>query len=87
MGEWEDASYVAASRIRMDMLAKLNTPKIPSVLASNMKMSRSHISRALKQLESRDLIICKTPNAKRAKVYGITHNGRQALESAEKLRS
>lgn len=85
MEDWETVSYVASSKVRRSILEKLLQPKIPSVLASELNISRSHISRGLRQLMSRELIVCKTPNVRRAKVYAITEKGKKVLEEAKRV--
>ena len=84
--DWEDYGYVLASHYRVDVLEALDTPKIPSAIASE-KLRISHVSRALQKLRERgyvDLLV--EEDRKKGRVYGRTALGDKmaaAIEEAD----
>ncbi len=79
---WETVSYVMASKIRIGVLVSLkeNRAKTPSQLAEELGSHLSHVSRALKELNEKGLIICLTPNVRKNKLYSITEKGKSVLK-------
>lgn len=74
--EWDDYGFVLASKYRKVVIQALaEKPKTPKQIASETKCNLSHVSRSIRQLESRDLITCLTPDRRKGKLYGLTDNG------------
>lgn len=74
---WDEVSYVIGSKTRSSVLTKLETAKTPTILAKELHTSISNISRALRELQSKELIECVTPNARVGKVFIATDKGRE----------
>ena len=50
-----------------------------------MKTSIPNISRALKQLEKREIIMCLTPEERLGRIYSLTEEGEEVLEKIIKM--
>jgi len=84
--DWNSISFVMSGKLRFRILIELkNSQKTPSNLASSLKVPRSHISKTLKELEDRDLIVCLTPERRKMKFYTITNKGKKILNEISKL--
>jgi len=84
--DWETISYVFSSELRLKTLLKLNKSKYtPKQLSISLKQPISHISKALKELTTKGLVECLTPNRKKARLYSITKQGIQVLDEINKL--
>ncbi|MGA2666184.1 MAG: helix-turn-helix domain-containing protein [Nitrososphaerales archaeon] len=73
---WDEVSYVVRSKVRRSVLARLQTPKTPTLLAKELSTSLPNISRALSELESKGLIEVLTPDARVGKIYAATEKGK-----------
>jgi len=83
---WNTISYVYSSKIRFGIL-KLLSMKIqtPKQIADSLSYAISHVSRALKELEKKDIIKCLTPNRYKGKLYQITSKGKEILVKIEEM--
>lgn len=84
---WDAVSYVVRSRTRKAVLMGLESEKTPTILAKELRTSLPNISRALRELQSKGLVECVTPNARVGKIFIITKKGRDVLEKAKRLES
>lgn len=69
----------------MKILKNLENPKIPSKLSKELNINKAHISRALKELESRKIVKCLTPHSNKGKLYVISDYGRRILKETLRL--
>lgn len=78
---WSDFSYVASSGYRERVVMALTAgPKLPKQLSTDTGLRLAHVSRSLKELSTRGLAECLTPEAKsRGRVYGLTSQGMQLV--------
>ncbi len=83
--KWNDVSFIISSEYRKKVLTALENPKIPSKLSKELNINKAHISRALKELESRKIVKCLTPDSNKGKLYVISNYGREILKEASKL--
>jgi predicted transcriptional regulator len=84
--DWETVSYVFSSELRLKTLLELNKSKYtPKQLSISLKQPISHISKALKELTTKGLVECLTPNRKKARLYSITKEGVQVLDEINRL--
>ncbi|MBS3099283.1 ArsR family transcriptional regulator [Candidatus Pacearchaeota archaeon] len=83
--KWEDVSFVLSSSYRKRVLEKLENPTIPSKLSKELKINKTHISRALSELEAKKMIKCLTPNVSKGKIYTIENYGKEILKEVNKL--
>ncbi|MEK6889517.1 MAG: ArsR family transcriptional regulator [Nanoarchaeota archaeon] len=83
--KWRDISFVVSSAYRNKVLRALENPKMPLKLSKELGINKTHISRALYELESKKLIKCLTPEARKGKIYEITDYGKEVIEQVFKL--
>lgn len=84
--KWEDVSFVISSEYRFKVLKKLDAPKTPSKISKEIEINKTHISRALSELESKNIVKCLTPDAKKGKLFIISDYGKKILEEATKVK-
>ncbi len=73
--------FVLSSQIRLKVLGFLSRqPATPTEIASKTEKHLSHISRTLKELEARDLVLCSNPNYYRERKYVLTSQGTQVVD-------
>jgi len=83
--KWNDVSFIVSSSYRHKILKGLSEPKTPSGLSKELGINKTHISRALSELEDKRMIKCLTPEAKKGKIYVILDYGKEILEKTSKL--
>jgi len=83
--KWDDISFIISSSYRHKVLKGLNEPKTPSKLSKELGINKTHISRALSELESKNMIKCLTPEVKKGRIYVATDYGREVLEKFSKM--
>lgn len=82
--DWSKYSFVVRAKNRKSILLHLSDPKTPSQLSEELKLSLSHVSRAVKELEEKELIECLTPNEKVGRVYRRTPDGEKIANHLSK---
>ena len=85
--DWEAVGFLFSSEIRQGVLRTLGEKRsTPSQISVAIGRPISHVSRALKELQSRKLAICLTPDRKKGRVYQITALGESVLRELEGMR-
>lgn len=84
---WKDVSYVIASKTRRAIVIKLATPRTPTFLAKDLSLNLANVSRALAELEKKDVVVCLTPRQKVGKIYSLTKKGKDLLSKIQKMES
>ena len=84
---WNDVSYVIGSKTRRAIVLKLETPRTPTFLANDLNVNVANVSRALTELENKDIVVCLTPKHKVGKIYSLTKKGKELLAKIEKMES
>ena len=70
-----------SSSWRSKVLLKLKEGvKTPSELSRESNLSYSHVSDILSDLMSMKIVVCKTPNLRKGKIYAITKLGEEVLQ-------
>jgi len=83
--DWDALSFIYASEYRKKIIKTLSkTPQTPKEISENVKIRITHVSRTLKELSDRDLVICKTPYRNKGKIYDLTEKGRGFISFLEK---
>ena len=82
---WKEVSFVIASKTRKSILIKLETPRTPTFLAKELSINLANISRALTELENKNIVVCLTPNQKVGKIYSLTKKGRDIAVKIKKM--
>ena len=85
MNNWEDLSFIKRSKNRYKVLMAFSFPEIPSRIARKINLSLNTTSRAIRELEKREFLICKTPNIKIGRIYQITEKGKKILDKLKEL--
>ncbi|MBN2331290.1 MAG: ArsR family transcriptional regulator [Candidatus Aenigmarchaeota archaeon] len=85
--EWASYSFVVRGRTRRKVLMALEKPKTPSQISSELKLSTTHISRALKEFSDRNLVRCLTPEEKFGRVYELTEKGKELFSKLKETTS
>lgn len=72
--------YVLSSELRLKVLSALSKGSgTPTQLSKEVQKHLSHISRALHELEDRELVLCATPNVSKPRVYTLTEHGNEVV--------
>ena len=82
---WDEISYVIASKTRKSIVIKLDTPRTPTFLAKDLSINLANVSRALTELEERNVVVCLTPKQKVGKIYSLTKKGKDILVKMKKM--
>jgi len=77
--DWDIVGYIISSNYRVHTLARLNEgPAPPTQISEDTDLPPPHISRALRQLEERELVtLLVSEERKKGRVYGITDHGQE----------
>ncbi len=80
-------SFVMRAKNRIKILSALEMEsKYSGLLAKETKIYKSHISRTIKELKSKGLIVCKNPHDRAYKFYTLTSKGKKVLEEIRKIK-
>ena len=82
------AAYVLTSTYRERALIVLNDNEFmtPKYIALHCSIRQNHISKTLKELKEKDLIICINEEARKGRIYQITILGKHVLKLIPKLK-
>ena len=80
----EGISIIEMSTHREKVLKDLeNKVKTPSKIGKSVAISTSNVSRALKELQEKSLVMCLNPEKKVGRLYQITELGQEVLKHIE----
>ena len=83
----ESLDFVLSSETRLRILSFLSKNSgTPTQLAKQVEKHLSHISRALKELESKDLVSCANPKNTKPREYRLTPEGDRLLREISRYR-
>ncbi len=77
-------SFVLRGERRKAILLCLDKPKIPKEIGECCKVSIHNVSKSLKELVDRGLIVCKNPQDKFYRFYELTKRGKEILKELNK---
>ena len=81
------ASWVLVSSYRSRVLITLGGKlKTPSTLARESGVKINHISKVLKELKEKELVICINEEAHKGRLYEATDLGKQVLKEAQRIK-
>ena len=73
---FDSVDFVLSSETRFRIISYLSKDACtPTQLAKEIQKHLSHISRALRELESRDLVVCQAPRNTKPRLYYLTAEG------------
>ena len=79
-------AFVLRGKNRVRILQALTSgEKISAQIEKQTDMYKSHISRALKELQAHRLIRCTNPKDRNFKFYELTAQGKKVLAEANKI--
>ena len=76
-------SFVLRGERRKAILLCLNKPMIPKEIGEHCNVSIHNVSKSLKELVDRGLIVCKNPNDKFYRFYELTKKGKDILKELD----
>lgn len=79
---WDLAGYIASSRYRRAVCEHLldNGAALPSDIADETDLAQPHVSRALSELRTEDIVSLLVPESQqKGRLYGLTTRGRTAI--------
>lgn len=77
-------SFILRGERRKAILLCLDKPMIPKEISQNCNVSIHNVSKSLKELVDRGLIVCKNPNDKFYRFYELTKKGRELIKELNK---
>ena len=84
---WEEVGFVKASKIRRQILELLEKPMTPTEISQMLKMPAYKlpaVSRALRELEDKKVVVCLNPKQKKGRLYQRSSHGNSVLELLRK---
>ena len=76
--------YVMASDYRKNIIKSIgNDIKIPSVIAEEIDLRTNHVSNVLKDLKSKNIVVCLNEEARKGRLYKNTDLGLTILKYIE----
>lgn len=80
--------FVLSSETRLKILAFLSRNSgTPTQLAKSIRKHLSHISRALRELERKELVSCSNPRNSKPRVYSLTFEGVRLVREIDLYRA
>lgn len=86
---WKLTGWVLRSKNRAKVLRLLNIPLTPSQVAKKLKISLTHASKVVRELEKKKLIKCLNESNKMGRIYQRTSEGekiKKYLDEVENLK-
>jgi len=77
-------SFILRGERRKAILLCLNKPMIPKDIANSCNVSIHNVSKSLKELVDKGLIVCKNQQDKFYRFYELTNKGRDILKELDK---
>lgn len=84
MNIWSLYSFVSRSKQRRKIFLLLESPKTPTEIGDEAKVSVSHVSRTLREFTEKRIVKCLTPDEKIGRIYGLTKEGKLLLKKMRK---
>lgn len=72
---WEKCGFVITSKNRIKVLLCLDMPRTPSNVAKKIKISFTHASKIIRELEKKNIVVCLNPKATKGRIYKRTGMG------------
>lgn len=77
----EALSYVKLSKHRINVISSIgNKIKRPGEIAKDKNMVLSDVSRALRGLKEKNLVICLNEEVEQGRLYQLTEKGKEVLK-------
>lgn len=79
MTDKEILSWIKSSEQRQEILSRLEKPKTPSNLASELDVHIQSVSRNLSKMEEKEVVELINPEARKGRLYQLTDRGAEYL--------
>jgi len=80
----DEIGFVKISEQRQKIMKDLKDKlKIPTEIAKSTNMSVSEVSRSLRTLKDREIVVCLNENKRVGRVYTLTDKGKKILKTIE----
>ena len=76
-------SFILRGERRKAILLCLDKPKIPKEISQACNVSIHNVSKSLKELTDKGLIVCKNPEDKFYRFYELTKKGKDILKEVK----
>ncbi|MBN2127388.1 MAG: MarR family transcriptional regulator [Candidatus Diapherotrites archaeon] len=83
---WDLVSFVRRGKLRTEILQALIIPNNPTDLAKKLNSHRSTVSQAISELKKKGLVKRLNPKEKNISIYGLTIEGKKAVEKIKEMR-
>ena len=80
-----DVAFVTRSRLRRDILQIVDKPKTVKRMCKELNKYMSVVSRALREMEKKKMLICLNPKDDRNRYYQITKKGKNILKKVKEI--
>lgn len=77
MGDLTLAGFIIRSNYRKSVFLLLDTPLRPSEIAKKLDLRLTHVTRELRELEKKGLIVCLNPKERIGRLYQMTEKGKK----------
>ena len=72
--------FILGSKYRNEILLKLGRGiRTPKQISKETAIQINHVSNILKELFDKGLVVCKTPDLRKGRLYQITEKGKEIL--------
>lgn len=82
---WDDVSFIVHSKTRKAVLLELENEKTPTILAKKLHTSLPNISRALRDLQDKDLVDPLTPDSRIGKIFVASSKGKKVIDKLKQM--
>lgn len=83
---WNLIGFIKRSQNRMRVLKLLENPKMPSEIGKEMKISLTHASKIVRELNKKKLIFCLNNKLKVGRIYFLTDKGKKVIKKLNDLK-
>ena len=84
--DWDLLSFVLSSEKREKIIKSLEHPTTPTKISKETGVTKAHVTRILKRFEELKLVVCKTPDKRKGKIYLLTDKGMEILSKLNENR-
>lgn len=82
-----DLAFIKSGKYRIKVMRYLreNNVVTPNEISQSMNVILPQISRTLSELESKEIVLCTTPNRNKGRIYRLTEKGIKILDFLEDI--
>ncbi|MBW2976594.1 winged helix DNA-binding protein [Candidatus Woesearchaeota archaeon] len=80
-----NVAFIIGSRVRKGILGLIDSPKTAKMLGKELDRHINTISRALREMEKKNMVVCLNPKNDRNRFYRITKKGKDVLRKVKDI--